>query len=74
MMESWKVANVLHKHSLCDPNAAWGEVPQMLSLIHIWNASFCSGAGYICNAGVQEEKVIQIPLLQEVWNVSESRY
>ena len=37
-------------------------------------ASFCSGAGYICNAGVQEEKVIQIPLLQEVWNVSESRY
>ena len=30
MMESWKVANVLHKHSLCDPNAAWREVPQML--------------------------------------------
>ena len=24
MMESWKVANVLHKHSLCDPNAALG--------------------------------------------------
>src|SRR5699024_4964235 len=30
MVESWKVANVLHKHHLCDPNAAWGEVPQML--------------------------------------------
>ena len=30
MMESWKVANILHKHHLCDPNAAWGEVPQML--------------------------------------------
>ena len=30
MMESWKVANVLHKHHLCDPNAAWGEVPKML--------------------------------------------
>ena len=30
MMESFKVANVLHKHHLCDPNAAWGEVPQML--------------------------------------------
>ena len=30
MSISWKVANVLHKHSLCDPNAAWGEVPQML--------------------------------------------
>ena len=28
--ESWKVANVLHKHHLCDPNAAWGEVPKML--------------------------------------------
>ena len=30
MLESYKVANVLHKHHLCDPNAAWGEVPQML--------------------------------------------
>ena len=30
MLESWKVANILHKHHLCDPNAAWGEVPKML--------------------------------------------
>lgn len=30
MLESWKVANILHKHHLCDPNAAWGEVPEML--------------------------------------------
>lgn len=30
IMESYKVANVLHKHHLCDPNAAWAEVPQML--------------------------------------------
>ena len=30
MLESYKVANVLHKHHLCDANAAWGEVPQML--------------------------------------------
>lgn len=30
MTESFKVANVLHKHHLCDANAAWGEVPQML--------------------------------------------
>lgn len=30
MIESYKVANVLHKHHLCDPTAAWGEVPQML--------------------------------------------
>ncbi len=30
MTESYKVANVLHKHHLCDANAAWGEIPQML--------------------------------------------
>ena len=30
MTESYKVANVLHKHHLCDANAAWSEVPQML--------------------------------------------
>lgn len=30
MTESYKVANVLHKHHLCDANAAWEEVPQML--------------------------------------------
>lgn len=30
MFESLKVANVLHKHNLCDPTVAWGEVPQML--------------------------------------------
>lgn len=30
MMESYKVANVLHKHHLCNPNAAWAELPQML--------------------------------------------
>lgn len=30
MIESYKVANILHKHHLCDPNAAWSEVPEML--------------------------------------------
>ena len=30
MLESYKVANVLHKHHLCDPGAAWAEIPQML--------------------------------------------
>lgn len=30
MLESYKVGNLLHKHNLCDPNAAWGELPQML--------------------------------------------
>ena len=30
MIESWKVANILHKHHLVDPGAAWAEVPVML--------------------------------------------
>lgn len=30
MLESYKVGNILHKHFLCDPNVAWGEIPQML--------------------------------------------
>ncbi len=30
MIESYKVANILHKHYNCDPNVAWGEIPQML--------------------------------------------
>ena len=30
MTESYKVANVLHKHHLCDATTAWAEVPQML--------------------------------------------
>ncbi|MGL5437871.1 MAG: putative aminohydrolase SsnA [Lachnospiraceae bacterium] len=30
MLESYKVANILHKHHLCDANAAWSEVPEML--------------------------------------------
>jgi cytosine/adenosine deaminase-related metal-dependent hydrolase len=30
MLESYKAANLLHKHNTGDPNAAWGEVPQML--------------------------------------------
>lgn len=30
MLESMKVANVLHKHNSCNPNEAWSEVPGML--------------------------------------------
>jgi putative selenium metabolism protein SsnA len=30
MIESYKVGNILHKHSNCDPTVAWGEIPQML--------------------------------------------
>ena len=30
MLESMKVANVLHKHNSCNPNEAWAEVPGIL--------------------------------------------
>ena len=30
MLESYKVANLIHKHNLCDPAVAWGEIPGML--------------------------------------------
>ena len=30
MLESYKVGNIIHKHHLCDPTVAWGEVPAML--------------------------------------------
>ncbi|MEF9878097.1 MAG: putative aminohydrolase SsnA [Clostridia bacterium] len=30
MLESYKVANLLHKHALCDPTVAWNEIPHML--------------------------------------------
>ena len=30
MLESYKVANIIHKHHLQDCNAAWAEAPQML--------------------------------------------
>ena len=30
MIESYKVANILHKHHLCTGTAAWAEVPKML--------------------------------------------
>lgn len=30
MIESYKVANLIHKHNICDPSVAWGEIPTML--------------------------------------------
>ena len=30
MIESYKVGNIIHKHHLCDPTVAWGEIPTML--------------------------------------------
>ncbi|MDO4547095.1 MAG: putative aminohydrolase SsnA [Clostridia bacterium] len=39
MLESYKVANILHKHENCDPAVAWGEIPAMLFNN---NAEICS--------------------------------
>jgi len=41
MFESEKVANIIHKHELGDPGAAWSEVPQMLFTN---NSEICSRA------------------------------
>lgn len=30
MLESYKAANLLHKHHACNPSVAWGEIPEML--------------------------------------------
>lgn len=30
MLESFKVANIIHKHHQCDPTVAWSESPEML--------------------------------------------
>jgi putative selenium metabolism protein SsnA len=49
MFESEKVANVIHKHVLCDPGAAWGEVPRMLFVNNaaIANRSFKTRLGVL---------------------------
>ena len=43
MFESEKVANIIHKHVLCDPNAAWAEVPKMLFENNASMAERCFG-------------------------------
>ena len=43
MLESEKVANVIHKHVLCDPGAAWAEVPKMLFENNAAMAERCFG-------------------------------
>lgn len=45
MYESLKVANILHKHNLCDPTVAWGEAPAML-----FNGNPKIGARYFKNS------------------------
>lgn len=39
MIESFKVGNIIHKHNLCDPTVAWGEIPDML---FNGNAAICA--------------------------------
>jgi putative selenium metabolism protein SsnA len=51
MFESMKVANIIHKHHLCDPRVAWGEVPQML----FENNRKIAGAYFNKAVGILEE-------------------
>ena len=50
MFESEKVANIIHKHVLCDPGAAWGEVPRML----FENNAAMAGRSFKTKIGVLE--------------------
>jgi cytosine/adenosine deaminase-related metal-dependent hydrolase len=50
MLESEKVANIIHKHVLCDPNAAWGEAPRML----FTNNAAMANRGFETKLGVLE--------------------
>ena len=65
MFESEKVANVIHKHVLCDPGAAWGEVPHMLFANNatIANRSFATKLG-VLEPGAAADVVVSdyIPL------------
>ncbi|NMM61913.1 putative aminohydrolase SsnA [Clostridium sp. P21] len=59
MFESYKVANVLHKHSLCDAGAAWTEVPAMLfeGNVKIANRYFDTPLG-VLKAGAAADIVV----------------
>ena len=50
MFESQKAANTIHKHVLCDPGAAWSEVPQML----FYNNAAIAGRFFNTKIGVLE--------------------
>ncbi len=54
MTESYKVANLLHKHHLCDPNAAWGEIPAML----FENNARIAGRLFNCPVGILQEGAV----------------
>lgn len=51
MFESEKVANIIHKHVLKDPGAAWGEVPKML----FYNNALISARAFETKLGVLEQ-------------------
>ena len=51
MFESEKVANIIHKHVLSDPGAAWGEVPRML----FENNAAIGGRFFSTKTGVLEQ-------------------
>lgn len=55
MLESFKVANVLHKHSLCSGSVAWSEIPDML--FH--------GNAQIANRHFQEKSGLELGVLKE---------
>lgn len=60
MMESFKVAKLLHQHNLCDATAAWGETAQMLfeNNAKIANRYFRSPLGVIQDGAAADVIVV----------------
>ena len=74
MIESYKVANVLHKHHLCDANAAWGEVPKMLfeNNAAIANRYFKTPLGVLKEGAAGDVIVVDYnpPTQLDAWNIN----
>lgn len=60
MIESYKVGNIIHKHNLCDPSVAWGEIPTMLfdNNRQIMNKHFNVEAGVIKEGAVGDVIIV----------------
>ena len=60
MLESYKVGNIIHKHNLCDPSVAWGEIPTMLfeNNREIMNRHFNVEAGVIKEGAVGDVIIV----------------
>jgi putative selenium metabolism protein SsnA len=60
MIESYKVGNIIHKHNLCDPSVAWGEIPTMLfdNNREIMNRHFNVEAGVIKEGAVGDVIIV----------------